>query len=69
MKPKDVNKENERQLLETVYMITLTNKKPKFEVGDRIRLSKNAYIMFGFILFLILTAKKLKREYTKKKCN
>jgi hypothetical protein len=39
MKPKDVNKENERQLLETVYMITLTNKKPKFEVGDRIRLS------------------------------
>jgi hypothetical protein len=39
MKPKDVNKENERQLLETVYMITLTNKKAKFEVGDRIRLS------------------------------
>jgi hypothetical protein len=34
MKPKDVNKENERQLLETVHMITLTNKKPKFEVGD-----------------------------------
>jgi hypothetical protein len=39
MKPKDVNKENERQLLETIYMDILTNQKPKFEVGDRIRLS------------------------------
>ncbi|RYA67885.1 hypothetical protein DD592_27190, partial [Enterobacter cloacae complex sp. 2DZ2F20B] len=39
MKPKDVNKGNERTLLETVYMITLTNKKTKFEVGDRVRLS------------------------------
>ena len=43
IKPKDVNKENERQLLETVYINVLTNKKSKFDIGDRVRLSNMIY--------------------------
>lgn len=43
MKPNQVNKRNEQQLLNTVYnykhTITSTNK-PKFQIGDPVRLSK-----------------------------
>lgn len=39
MKPVDVNKKNEKELLNSVYNYPITNSKPKFEVGDRVRLS------------------------------
>lgn len=41
MKPKDVTKDNEALLLSTIYNYRLTTKKPKFKIGDRVRLSKN----------------------------
>lgn len=40
MKPIDVTKENEALLLSTVYNYRMTTKKPKFKIGDRVRLSK-----------------------------
>lgn len=42
MKPTDVNRQNERKLLQTVYnhIKLADNKKPKFKVGDHVRISK-----------------------------
>lgn len=42
MKPLEVNKGNENHLLATVYYYKMTESKPKYEVGDRVRLS--AYV-------------------------
>lgn len=39
MKPADVNKKNENDLLSTVYNYDISNSKPKFEIDDRVRLS------------------------------
>lgn len=39
MKPVDVNKKNENELLSTVYNYDISNSKPKFEINDRVRLS------------------------------
>ena len=39
MKPADVNKKNENDLLSTVYNYDISNSKPKFEINDRVRLS------------------------------
>lgn len=45
LKPKDVNKTNEIFLLNTIFKIEpLKNKKFKFKVGDRVRISKNKTI-------------------------
>ena len=40
MKPIEVNKSNEQVLLETVYNYSKSSKKPKYKVGDKIRISK-----------------------------
>lgn len=39
MKPNQVTKENEGELLSTVYSFEFSKSQPKFEVGDRVRLS------------------------------
>jgi len=39
MKPIEVNKSNEKELLSTVYNYDMSNAKPKFEVNDKVRLS------------------------------
>lgn len=41
MKPIEVSKKNENQLLATVYNFPITNSKQKFEIGDRVRLSSS----------------------------
>lgn len=41
MKPVDVTKKNEKMLLETVYShIKMTDKKLRFKIGDKVRISK-----------------------------
>lgn len=47
MKPDDVNNSNEKQLLNTVYnrkWIITSKTKPKFNIGDHVRLSKYKHI-------------------------
>lgn len=45
MRPIDVKKQNEQFLLQNVYRETLNNlKKPKFKIGDKVRLSKEKNI-------------------------
>lgn len=44
MKPIEVTKENEAMLLSTVYNYRITTAHPKFEVGDRVRLSSHTYL-------------------------
>jgi len=39
MKPADVNKKNENDLLNSVYKYDINNSEPKFEINDRVRLS------------------------------
>lgn len=41
MKPNDVNKKNEKLLLDTVYKLEKDEKKAKFEPNDIVRISKN----------------------------
>lgn len=43
MKPSEVNKKNENTLLNTVYCHAFTDKEPRFEVGDRVRLSTSLF--------------------------
>lgn len=40
MKPSEVNKDNEQLLLETVYKQAQVFKRPKFKIGDHVRLSR-----------------------------
>lgn len=44
MKPRDVNKRNEKLLLNTVYNYKRPLMKPKFSVGDYVRVSKTRYV-------------------------
>lgn len=44
MKPSQVNKQNEKELLSTVYNFKISKSKPNFEIGDRVRLSTHVYI-------------------------
>ena len=39
MKPKNVNKLNEKHIKNTVYNYDITNKKPKFKINDLVRIS------------------------------
>jgi len=39
MKPAEVNKNNEYDLLNSVYNYDISNSVPKFEINDRVRLS------------------------------
>lgn len=55
MRPVDVSKDNENQLLSTVYRYRLSESQPKFEVGDRVRLSS----------FTDLFRNKLKTNWTR----
>jgi Tat protein secretion system quality control protein TatD with DNase activity len=40
MKPSEVNKKNEQILLETVNKIKNMSVKPKYKIGDKVRISK-----------------------------
>lgn len=44
MKPKDINKNNERALLDTVYSHLKVVDKQKFKVGDIVRISKSKHV-------------------------
>lgn len=44
MKPIDVKKSNEKHLLSTAYAIQKTYNKPKYKVGDNVRISKYKHI-------------------------
>ena len=39
MKPIDVNKSNEKHIKDTVYNYNMTNKKPKYNIDDFVRIS------------------------------
>ena len=44
MKPKDVTKKHEKMLLETVYNYKNNNRKFKFKIGDKVRISKYKHL-------------------------
>ena len=46
MKPKNVNKLNEKHIKNTVYNYDITNKKPKFKVNDLVRISLKRRALF-----------------------
>ena len=46
MKPKNVNKLNEKHIKNTVYNYGITNKKPKFKVNDLVRISLKRRTLF-----------------------
>ena len=46
MKPKNVNKLNEKHIKNTVYNHDITNKKPKFKVNDLVRISLKRRTLF-----------------------
>ena len=46
MKPKNVNKLNEKHIKNTVYNYDITNKKPKFKVNDLVRISLKRRTLF-----------------------
>ena len=46
MKPKNVNKLNEKHIKNTVYNHDITNKKPKFKVNDLVRISLKRRALF-----------------------
>ena len=46
MKPKNVNKLNEKHIKNTVYNYDITNKKPKFKVNDLVRVSLKRRALF-----------------------
>ena len=46
MKPKNVNKLNEKHIKNTVYNYNITNKKPKFKVNDLVRISLKRRTLF-----------------------
>ena len=46
MKPKNVNKLNEKHIRNTVYNYDITNKKPKFKIGDLVRISLKRRALF-----------------------
>ena len=39
MKPKNVNKLNEKRIKNAVYNYDITNKKPKYKIDDLVRIS------------------------------
>ena len=46
MKPKNVNKLNEKHIKNTVYNYDITNKKPKFKINDLVRISLKRRAIF-----------------------
>ena len=46
MKPKNVNKLNEKHIKNTVYNYDITNKKPKFKINDLVRISLKRRALF-----------------------
>lgn len=46
MKPNEINKHNEKQILQTVYNFPKTFPRPKFKVGDYVRISKFKGVFF-----------------------
>ena len=46
MKPKNVNKLNEKHIKNTVYNYDITNKKPKFKINDLVRISLKRRTLF-----------------------
>ena len=46
MKPKNVNKLNEKHIKNTVYNYNITNKKPKFKINDLVRISLKQRALF-----------------------
>ena len=46
MKPKNVNKLNEKHIKNTVYNYDTTNKKPKYKIGDLVRISLKRRTLF-----------------------
>ena len=46
MKPKNVNKLNEKHIKNTVYNYDITNKKPKFKIDDLVRISLKRRALF-----------------------
>ena len=46
IKPKNVNKLNEKHIKHTVYNYDITNKKPKFKINDLVRISLKRRTLF-----------------------
>ena len=46
MRPKNVNKLNEKHIKNTVYNYDTTNKKPKYKIGDLVRISLQRRTLF-----------------------
>ena len=46
MRPKNVNKLNEKHIKNTVYNYDITNKKPKYKIGDLVRISLKRRALF-----------------------
>ena len=46
MRPKNVNKLNEKHIKNTVYNYDITNKKPKLKVNDLVRISLKRRVLF-----------------------
>ena len=46
MKPKNVNKLNEKHIKNTVYNYDITNKKPRYKIGDLVRISLKRRTLF-----------------------
>ena len=46
MKPKNVNKFNEKHIKNTIYNYDITNKKPKFKINDLVRISLKRRTLF-----------------------
>ena len=47
IKPKNVNKLNEKHIKNTVYNYDITNKKPKYEIDDLVRISLKRRTLFN----------------------
>ena len=69
MKPFDVNKSNEKHIKNTVYNYNITNKIPKFEINDLVRISLKRRQLFDKISANIKWSEELFKIHSINKSN
>ena len=69
MRPKNINKLNEKHIKNTVYNYDITNKKPKFKVNDLVRISLKRRTLFDKPTGNIKWSKQLYKIYKINKSN
>ena len=69
MKPKNVNKLNEKHIKNTAYNYNITNKKPKFKVNDLVRISLKRRTFFDKPTGNIKCSEQLYKTYKINKSN